>query len=261
MTSRLRSRAAVSAVAALAVLALAACSGGGDDSADPSPSSSATTSDEPAGDDLTQEEFVSTVTAAMVESGSVHVVLNLGAGGAAGEGDIAVGQTPQDSAISMTVNGNEVLLVDGSYYVNLAQASGGMYLEVDPDGTGQFASTFGPVLEQAAPVSQLRLFESALVGFAVGEGTQEVDGVTTTPYVLTVDPAKVLSAAQVALVEGALPPTMDVTLYLGPDDLPRRVVSTIAGADLTIEYSAWGEPVDIEAPPADLVTDGAPFGL
>jgi hypothetical protein len=154
-----------------------------------------------------------------------------------------------------------VRLVDGVYYLNLGQVSGGMFLRVDPAGGGQFAQNFGPVLEQANPASQLKIFDAALTDFAVGDSGEEIDGVETTAYVLTLDPSKVLSEQQQAQTGGALPPTMEVTMYLGPDDLPRRVTTEVSGATVTIDYSAWGEPVEVTAPPADQVTDGAAFGF
>jgi hypothetical protein len=44
-------------------------------------------------------------------------------------------------------------------------------------------------------------------------------------------------------------------MFVGPDNLPRRMVTELAGAETTIDYSKWGEPVDIKAPPAKDVSD------
>ncbi|WP_229051910.1 hypothetical protein [Aeromicrobium sp. Leaf350] len=260
MTTRLRRWAAAAALVLTAGLALTACSGDDDASGEPSASSS-DASDEPAGDPLAQDEFVSTVAAAMLEAGSVHVDLDLGTSGTSGEGDVVVGADAASTSLAVSVNGNEIILVDNVYYVNLGQFSGGMFLQVDPESGGTFGETFGGLLDQANPATQLRLFESALTGFEVGDASDEVDGVKTTPYVLTLDPTKVLTPEQLSLAGGDLPASVEVTMLLGPDDLPRRVTTTIAGAEVAIDYTAWGEPVDIAAPPADQVTDGGPFGL
>lgn len=261
MTSRLRTRAAAAALALTAGLALAACSGDDDPKPDPTSASSSDGTDEPAGDALTQEDFASTVSAAMVEAGSVHVALDFGSAGASGEGDVVVGADAASTSLAVSINGNDVVLVDGTYYVNLGQFSGGMFLRVDPDSGGTFGETFGGLLDQANPATQLSLFDSALTGFAVGDGDEEVDGVTTTAYVLTLDPSKVLTPDQQALAGGELPASIEVTMLLGPDDLPRRVTTTIAGAEVVIDYTAWGDPVDVTPPPADQVTDGSAFGL
>jgi len=59
---------------------------------------------------------------------------------------------------------------------------------------------------------------------------------------------------------GKLPKTMDFTLFVGPDDLPRRMVSVIPAPDgsgatkLQMDYTAWGEKVSIAAPGAKNIT-------
>lgn len=261
MTNRFRTRFAVAALALTAGLALAACSGDDEPTGDPSASASDGATAAPAGDELTRQDFTSTVAAAMAEAGSVHVELDFGAAGATGEGDIEIGSGAADSALEVTVNGNPVVLVDGIFYINLGQISGGQFLQVDPAAGGQFASSFGNLLEQANPASQLQLFDTALTDFAVEGAGPEVDGVATTAYVLTLDPTTVLTPEQIALAGDDVPDSVEVTILLGGDDLPRRVTTSVAGAEVVIDYSAWGEPVEISAPPADQVTDGAPFGF
>lgn len=261
MTNRFRTRVAAAAVALTATLALAACSGDDEPAQEPSASTSDDATAAPTGDELTRQDFTATVAAAMAEAGSVHVELDFGTVGATGEGDIQIGSSADDSALDVTVNGNAVVLVDGIFYVNLGQVSGGQYLQVDPGAGGQFASSFGSLLEQANPASQLQLFDSALTDFRVDGAGAEVDGVATTAYVLTLDPATVLTPEQLALAGDDVPDSVEVTILLGGDDLPRRVTTSVAGAEIEIDYSSWGEPVEISAPPADQVTDGAPFGF
>lgn len=261
MTSRLRTRAAAAVLTLTAGLVLAGCSGDDEPKPGPTSASSDDRAGDPAGDALTREDFASTVSAAMLEAGSVHVALDFGSAGASGEGDVAVGADAAATSLAVSLNGNEVVLVDGTYYVNLGQFSGGMFLRVDPDSGGTFGQTFKGLLDQANPATQLTLFESALTDFAVGDGATEVDGVATTAYVLTLDPSKVLTPDQLALAGGELPASIEVTMLLGPDDLPRRVTTSLAGAEVVIDYTAWGDPVEIAAPPADQVTDGSAFGL
>ena len=45
------------------------------------------------------------------------------------------------------------------------------------------------------------------------------------------------------------------SLFVGPDDLPRRISVDLGGAPTTMDYSKWGEPVNIVAPTADELTE------
>ena len=73
-----------------------------------------------------------------------------------------------------------------------------------------------------------------------------------------IDPSK---AAQFKRVQGVeLPESIDVTLYIGADDLPRRMVSRVptpdgATAKMQLDYSKWGESVTIKAPSKANIAD------
>ena len=54
----------------------------------------------------------------------------------------------------------------------------------------------------------------------------ELDGVKAQPYVIVVDPSK-LSAAKEA--GESLPKTLEYTMYVGPDNLPRRMITELPG--------------------------------
>jgi hypothetical protein len=90
-------------------------------------------------------------------------------------------------------------------------------------------------------------------------GTDVIDGVDVTEYVVTVDVSK-MPADELGGVAPEDLPVDEVTysLWIDGDDLVRRLTSDLAGygtTDLTI--FAYGEPVEIEAPPADQVTDAS----
>lgn len=256
---RLTRMAATTALVLTAGLGLAACS---DDDTAPSPE---TTSDSPqessddSSDALSQEEFLQRVPAAMLEAGTVHAVLE-GGGAGSGEGDISFGEDPGSTMVAMTVGDVEVRVLDGVYYLNLGQTSGGQFVKVDPTAGGPFAA-FSGLLDQTNPTTQFQTVTDALVGFEPSDETEEIDGQETRAYVLTVDPAKVLTPDQQQLAGGELPATIEVTMHVGGDDLPRRVVTEVGGQAVTIEYSQWGDEVDIQAPPADQVVEGGAFGL
>ena len=50
-------------------------------------------------------------------------------------------------------------------------------------------------------------------------------------------------------------------MYVGPDNLPRRLVSKMPDtggsgpSSLTMDYTKWGQDITIEAPPKSQITD------
>jgi lipoprotein LprG len=58
----------------------------------------------------------------------------------------------------------------------------------------------------------------------------------------------------------ALPETLDYDLWVTDDNLVRRVVMNVMGMSMQMDYTEWGEPVDIKAPAAaDIIK--APAGM
>ncbi len=78
------------------------------------------------------------------------------------------------------------------------------------------------------------------------------------PYVIAVDSSK-LSAAKDA--SKSLPKKLEYTMYIGPDNLPRRVLTELpgvaggGGSTMTINYTKWGEKVSITKPKASEITE------
>ena len=44
---------------------------------------------------------------------------------------------------------------------------------------------------------------------------------------------------------------MTFTYFIGPDDLPRKMVYNDKNGDFVATYTDWGTPVDIKAPSSD----------
>ncbi|WP_374454712.1 hypothetical protein [Nocardioides sp.] len=97
-------------------------------------------------------------------------------------------------------------------------------------------------------------------------GTEEVDGVETNHYRVTMDPSQYLDAMEFpASMADMLPEELVTEMWVDGDNLPRKFsqsldVPSVAGGKPTSTtsegtYSDFGTDVDIEAPPADQVTE------
>ncbi len=93
-------------------------------------------------------------------------------------------------------------------------------------------------------------------------GTESVDGVDTTHYVVTVDTMKALRLLGLEDLAGvniddlrtSLPKTFDYDAWLDDSGRPVRLKARYAGACIDVHLSQWGEPVSVSAPPASQVS-------
>lgn len=274
MNPRLTKLAAIASTVVLA-LGVTACGSGDDQAQDAAPkkaaaasatpSSPATTS--PADDapvDATQAAFFQSITDAQVEARSSHVEMTIDGAGTAitAQGDVAVGRTPADTVMSMTMDTGatgmgtvSMILVDKVLYVNAGGLTGDKYGAIDLDSSSSMiAQQFGSITEQLDPSQQLEQFQKALTSLEKKGKPETIDGVEAQPYELTIDPSKMVDLGAGG---AAVPKTLTYTLYIGPDDLLRRITASVAGSTVRADYSRWGEKVDVEAPPADQISQDA----
>jgi hypothetical protein len=118
-----------------------------------------------------------------------------------------------------------------------------------------------PLIEQMSSSFDLeQSFEPMAAASSIEQGEADViDGVDVTKYVVTVDVGEIPAD----LLGGAAPEDLPFdevtyTLWVDGDDLLRRYTNDFGGyitTDTTI--FGYGEPVVIEAPPADQVTDAS----
>jgi hypothetical protein len=240
-------------------VSLVACSGK-DGSADGEGSS--------AGADLTQATFFDQVLQAQQKAGSSHMTMNMDVGGQTikADGDIEVGKAPADTAMDMTMKTGqsgmgalEMRLVDEVFYLNFGPMTSNKFAKIDlADENNPIGKQFGDLLGGVDPAQQIREFKGAVKSFEQKGKAIELDGVQAQPYVIGIDPSKIDAAKQAG---GSLPKTLEYTMYIGPDDLPRRIVSdlpAVAGSEKgtsTIDFSKWGEEVEIAKPKASEITD------
>jgi outer membrane lipoprotein-sorting protein len=276
-------RTASAAVLALALSSLAACGGGDDDSsADDSGggsggglfskmrdggASSEGTADpdaEPAEPDATQEgeptageeveasEMVDIFASAFEEaSTATFTMATEGAAAFSAEGVADFSTTPPDMRMTIEVGETQPLtmvLVDNMMYQQNPGSS--KYTATSLDDPSSPYASLGQQLDIR---SQFATMEKAITGATyVGEE----DGFEH--YSLVLDSATLLSDQGVdpsTLPKDALPPSFTYELYFDEDGYFRKMVTDLGelGGTTTATYDAWGEPVDIEAPPASQI--------
>jgi lipoprotein LprG len=279
-------RRAAAAVSAAALLIITGCGSDSDDSSDDQSTSESTSEsteqvDEPAepvapgGVQLTLANFASTTSDAQVDAQSVHMEAR---GDMQGQsitmsGDMALGKTLEETSFALTMSapsmGGDVsmMLVDGVMYLPEEPGSD-KYMQIDlTDGSNPMGALFSQIFSQASPSATTLALEGAIEDFRP-VGSEEIDGVMTTHYTVTVNTQKVLAETMgeellsMAQSSGtALPETMTYDFWVGDDDnLPRRMRTDAMGMSMTIDFTAWGEPVDIQAPSEDQLSDKDPFG-
>lgn len=218
-------------------------------------------------DRLTKDELFSKVVAAQAKAGSSHVAMTLTSPNGqkiTSKGQMIYGDKPADTALATTTSGGdsqlgaiEVRLVDRAFYIRIGALTGEKFARIDlTDKDNPIARQYGDVIENIDPGRQIRQYKNAVTKFDNSGEPVEIDGVETIPYKVTVDPTKVKT-----FKNSGVAGDITYTLYVGPDNLPRRMTSGSGAANgatqLRIDYTHWGEKVVIKAPAKSrIATDG-----
>jgi hypothetical protein len=258
-----RLRAAIAALAiVLAGATLTACGDKDNSKSDPStPKASSTASG-----DLTKTTFFSTVTAAQLKARTAHMSMAIGAGGQTikAEGDVEIGKTVAGNSASMTMDYGaagldklKMVLVDGEFYLNFGKITGNKYAKFGlKDKNNPLTKQFGQLFDQMDPSKAFKQYQIALKSFESKGAPVKINDVEAQPYQIVLDTSKLsVFKSLPASAAKSLPPTLTYVMYVGPDNLLRRVTYSLAGSRSQIDYSRWGVPVDIKAPPAGDVTN------
>ena len=234
--------------AALALLVTAGCGAG-----------SGGTATEP---ELTKANFASEVSQAQATAETAHVDAKIGAQGQNMSMTGDMDMSKQDVAFDLTMTGAALgsgarfILVDDVVYLKVPQLTRSeKYVRVDTgDASDPMAKMFSQMLSQMNPSRTFEAFDA--ITRLQDKGTQEVDGVETTHYAVTVDTQKALEAQGLAdqVPAGQLPKTLQYDVWVDADKLVRKLSMEIAGSTIDMTLSEWGEPVDISAPPASQTT-------
>jgi hypothetical protein len=257
-----------------ASLALAACG-------DPAPS-------------IDPRDAVLDAMTAVYEAGTVHqeFEMSMSAGDESftftGEGDLDNERQRATMSMDMGMFGGsmDVVLADGVIYMRapMFEEVGTDWISMDPARMDPAAaSQFGGMGTTMDPSAYVGLF--AGVVDVEAEGDDEIDGVATTRYAGTIDLGRVLEnfakeagdevpAASREQLEAALDQfealgiasDLPFEIWIDDEGFPRRQRVTMdlgglvpgdgeASFEMVVDYSAFGEPVDIRVPKRSQVTD------
>lgn len=258
-----RLRPAIAALVILVTGAMLSACGDHDKTGETSSPKAGSTS---AGPTLTKSTFFTALTAAQLKAGSAHTVMAISAGGQTirAEGDMKVGTSAADNQVSMTMDAGaagfhelKMVLINGALYMNFGTITGGKYAKLDlKDKNNPFNKQFGQLFDQMDPSTAFKQYKAALTSIDKVGVPVDLDGVKTQPYKMVLDTSKIAAFASLPdNVAKNLPANLAYVVYVGPDNLVRRLKYEVAGSTSEINYSKWGEPVRIEAPaPGDITT-------
>jgi hypothetical protein len=207
--------------------------------------------------------------------GSAHMRITAQAAGEdmTGEGDVRFGNGDNAIAVAMTTSQGalSMVYVDRVLYVKLPKEAvpGKPWLKVDPYGDNAFAKLFGPLAGQlsknADPRTALAEFENS--GELTATKHETLDGRKVTHYTITVDVRKMadnksnetMKQAMRAAIDGGMK-DFPVDVWVDETGLPTRFALQTPTPDgkggmtsvtMAVDYSDWGKPAAIAAPPAD----------
>ena len=222
---------------------------------------------------LTLANFASTTSEAQEDAHTVHLDADLGIQGQSMSmsGDVEMGASVQDTSLALDMDAGDLggnfsmVLVDETLYMNAGEMTDGKFIEIDlRDESNPMGALYSQLAGQTDPAAITRALEGAIENLET-VGTEEIDGTTTTHYRVEVDAREVLSKTLGdAMPSGSLdslPETMTYDIWVGEDDLPRRLGYDMMGTSITLDFTEWGEPVDIQAPPPSQITEQDPTTL
>lgn len=220
-------------------------------------------------DKLTAKTLFPRVAAAQAKAGSSYVDMKLTAPSGQSfrsHGQMKLGKSAKDTAMAMSVNGDtgglgtvELRLVDQTFYISLGALTQGKFVKIDlRDKSNPIAREYGDIIENLDPARQVQQYQDAVTKFDASAKPVKIDDVQTQPYTITIDPRKA-SAMPSMPASMELPKRITFELFIGPDDLPRRMISrapSAAGSTrIQMDYTRWGDEVTIEAPGASRITN------
>jgi len=218
---------------------------------------------------MSKSSFVGALSQATSEQKSVHVVgtvtaqgqqITLTADGAFSHGSLE----GTSGVIKVAIPGMgdlEARIVDGVVYLKGAQALFGQlgakpWVSFDlADSDNQVGSMLGQVTDAMGPGQFLDMLKG--MSKVTRIGSENVDGVATTHYTVSVDTSKLGSKLGFGSSQlGAhLPKTVSYDVWLDESSRPVRLAMATSMYGLDLHFSKWGEQVHVVAPPASQVGD------
>lgn len=221
--------------------------------------------------ELTAAEFYPAVMGALREAESFSFTTT---SDAEGESRMSGQARFGDEGIEMSASSTgaqtlELILIDQVMYLKSPDLGmGDRYVKIDLNDPN---TLFGMVGKATDPEVIFTALKTPKKLELVGE--EEVDGVATNHYRITIDSADYLEAMDLpGIMSEFLPEELVTQMWVDRDNLPRKFAQTLeipAPSDGTPTmsttegtYSDFGTDVDISAPPADQIsTEGLPGGF
>jgi hypothetical protein len=214
-------------------------------------------------------ELMAAVSSALREAGTFQLEMTSESLNIDGTGAARYPDSGQGPDLSMTMNlppeqGGEIemVVIDESVYLRLPPDVGlpTPWVKVQSDGSDPLSAQMAPLIDQMTSSFDLeQSFETIAAASSIDRGdTDVIDGVDVTEYVVTVDVSK-LPADQLGGVAPEDLPFDEViySLWIDDDDLLRRYTNDLGEVTTDTTIFGYGEPVEIEAPPPDQVTDAS----
>jgi hypothetical protein len=215
---------------------------------------------------LDKDSLIEAITTGPTEAGSAHMTMNMdGSMSLSAEGDVGYGKSGPEMSMTMEMpqmgaGKIDLRMVGGIMYMTIPTLTpAGKFLRIDPnDKSNPLTKSFGGLSDQMDPLSSVAAMKDAVrkVTFV---GPEMVDGEDADHYVLTVDTARMMRKMKQKNVAG-MPATLEYDMWLDSKDLLRRMQFAVAGLDVTMTMSKWGEPVSISAPPKSRIVDPSSLG-
>ncbi len=217
-----------------------------------------------AGDDVQKDEFLEVYEAALADAttAKMRMVTSTPQAEIEAEGEVDYTTDPPSMAMTMEVPGApddiEMRMVEGAVYMTVPGIAEDKFLKIDLDEPG---NPFGQMTGQMDMRAQIDVFDQGLTE-ATYEGEDDVDGESMDHYTLVADTEAMFAATEMdeSLRELAMqqaPESIEYDIWIDEDGLFRKMAIAMGDSlgDVTIEHDDWGTDVDIEAPPADQVSD------
>ena len=188
--------------------------------------------------------------------------------GAAGQSQVMSGEARfSDAGVEMKASStgaqamDMILVAQAMYMKSPDLGTGDKWLKIDLSDPN---SLFGMIGKATDPEVMFKAMETPKKLELIG--SEEVDGVETNHYRITLDPSQYLEAMEFpAAMADMLPKEMVTEMWVDADNLPRKFAQTMElpgaggaqGTSSTTEgtYSDFGLDVDVQAPPASEVTE------
>lgn len=192
---------------------------------------------------LTKDNIAQVVSAAQLEAGSVRMttVSSLGGQELTGEGALVFDADGGSVRMEMTMNlpgvGEVSTKLIGEDLYSSNPADPGTWIKMS---LADLADLAGQDMTAFDPNTQLERWQDSITVFEQSGDPIEIDGTPATPYEIVIEMDE--AAADSELGE------LNATMWIGQDDLIRRMELDMEGNLIRVDYTDWGADITIEAP-------------